>query len=90
MNDTHSPSDELLTAIRGRIDRVAAKLNRIEPVRPLDVHAAVEAGRDALAVIEQLRAELSRLRACDCFPNPHDHADRCPIYQAGALAVGKS
>ena len=27
---------------------------------------------------------IANLRACDCFPNPNDHADRCPIYQAAA------
>lgn len=42
----------------------------------------------ALAVtlpeILRLRAELADLRACPCFPNPSDHADRCPIFLAAA------
>jgi hypothetical protein len=51
--------------------------------------------------LDKLRAELAArdrklellahrfatmLQACNCFPNPNDHADRCPIYQAAAPA----
>lgn len=39
---------------------------------------------------ERLRAEVATLRACDCFPNPSDHADRCPIFIAAFPESGEN
>lgn len=40
--------------IKAKLDRLSGKLGRMEPVRPIDVKIAIEAGRDALALIEDL------------------------------------
>lgn len=42
-----------------------------------------------LAEVNRLRAELADLRACDCYPNPNDHADRCPIFLAAQPEGGE-
>lgn len=42
-----------------------------------------------LAELDRLRAELAKLRACDCYPNPNDHADRCPIFLAAYPSTGE-
>lgn len=65
----------VLAAVQPELDRLRGELDE-----NVGVMRALRRQRD------QAEAELARLRACDCYPHPYDHADRCPIYQAAAPA----
>lgn len=44
--------------VTAKLDRLDAKLAGMEPVRPIDLVIAIEAGRDALAVIGMLMTQV--------------------------------
>lgn len=78
-------ADQIVTAIHHGFALAAADPDTEFPerVEAATVNAVLAA---ILPEMDRLRAELATARACDCFPNPNDHADRCPIYQAAAPA----
>lgn len=70
-------SDSELAEIRERARRMIADKVTYAPVQYAEDYSV-------------LLAEVDRLRACDCFPNPSDHADRCPIFIAAFPESGEN
>jgi hypothetical protein len=68
----------LADSIASKLNRLDAMLNRLEPIAPIHLAIAVEAGRDAIVIIEGLigsitaeeeRAEARRERAAEVNRN---------------------
>jgi len=78
-------ADRIVAAVRHGVAFAEADPDRVFPDRALaeTVNAVLVA---VLPELDRLHAELAAGKACECFPNPFDHADRCPIYQAAAPA----